>query len=86
MTRPKRIVVNISIIITAVLGVSGWAIRSGARYVSDSFVHQDVYTAHVAREDYIHLRDSLVTAARATRADSELSQLYRACQRRGECP
>lgn len=86
MTAKKRVVVNLSVLAGAVLGVGGWTLRSSAHYLSESFVHTDTFNAYVSEQAYIHLRDSLVAAQSQTRSDSELSQLYRACQRKGDCP
>lgn len=86
MTRTRKVVLNASALVGALLAVAGWALRSSARVLDERYVHVDSFAAYQAGVAQQHQRDSLIQDARSTRQEQMLGELYRACQRRGECP
>lgn len=86
MTPRRKVALNLTVSIGAIVGALGFVGRSGDHYLHSTFVTVDTFTVYqqaVARQ---HQLDSMVADRRETLSDSLLAQLYRACQRRGECP
>ena len=43
MPRPRTIVMNISVLVTAALAVSGYGAKSGAHFIDTRYVHADSF-------------------------------------------
>lgn len=84
--RTKRVAINLSALIGAVIAVGGWAVKSGARAIDERYVHTDSFRVVQSGAALRHQRDSLSYDAQFARIDTSLAALVRACQKRGECP
>lgn len=64
MTRTRKVLLNVSAMIGALLAVSGWAVRKGASAIDDRYVHADAFTVYQQSQAQQHQLDSLTMIGR----------------------